>query len=551
MWETSSRACHRVTGVCFSCSLTGHMAKDCPKNGRSGRREIGTEEEISFRSHSDSSFWLCGFALKIWRHYLYGETCDIFTDHKSLKYIFTQKELNMMQRRWLELLKDYDTHIQYHLGKANVVADALSRKSGILANLQIEPEIIRDLERMDIKLYIREDAELWSMLQKAEEDEQTKFRMDNDGVMWFGSTKMYGDLKQHFWWNGMKHDIATFVGKCLICQQVVVDRLTKSAHFLPIRKDFLISRLADIFQQEIVRLHGTPAAIISDRDPQFAYNNSWHASIKAAPYELLYGRKCRAPICWNEVGERVIKGPELIEVTNKKVTVAKEKLKEARSRQKSYADRHRRELAFNPGDRVFLKVSPCKGVRRFRIKGKLSPQFIGPFEILDRVGEVSYRLALPSQLSHVHNVFHVSLLRGYKYHPLYVVSYPLDQIHKDLSLAEEAEKILDRPERVAYGCNLVDCTMTQTTSMKIDINADIALTDTKQKVTCIKDVENLQVRIKKLEEIFSCLRNRKLKQKEVILGTNDETSSKDGTSSNDEISLSEDLINYLFARDVE
>nr|GEU30106.1 retrotransposon protein, putative, Ty3-gypsy subclass [Tanacetum cinerariifolium] len=296
------------------------------------------------------------FALKIWRHYLYGETCDIFTDHKSLKYIFTQKQLNMRQRHWLELLKDYDTNIQYHHRKANLVADALSRKSGMLANLQIEPKIIRDLERMDIELCIHEDVELWVVLQKSEEDEQTKFWVDNDGVIWFGdrlcvpsdptlrevmllkahnspfsihlgSTKMYRDLKQHFWWNGMKQDVATFVRKSLICQQVkiehqrisgllqpfdipvwkwdeismdfvtglprtqkkndaiwlVVDRLTKSAHFLPIRKDFSISRLAYIFQYE------------------------------------------------NKVGERVIEGPELIEVTKEKVTVAKEKLKEARS----------------------------------------------------------------------------------------------------------------------------------------------------------------------------------------------------------------------------
>nr|GEY14715.1 putative nucleotidyltransferase, ribonuclease H [Tanacetum cinerariifolium] len=121
---------------------------------------------------------------------------------------------------------------------------------------------------------------------------------------------------------------------------------------------------------------------------KFAYNNSWHASIKAASYELLYGRKCRAPICWNEVGERVIDGPELIEVTNEKVTIAKEKLKEARSRQKSYANRHRRELAFNSRERVFLKVSLCR------------------------------------------------------------VSYPLDQIHEDLSLVEEPKKILDCQERV-------------------------------------------------------------------------------------------------------
>nr|GFD01387.1 putative nucleotidyltransferase, ribonuclease H [Tanacetum cinerariifolium] len=133
--------------------------------------------------------------------------------------------------------------------------------------------------------------------------------------------------------------------------------------------------------------------------------------------------KCRAPICWDQIGECVIEGPKIIEVTNEKVAVAKEKLKEVRTRQKSYADKHRRSLEFQPGDHVFLKVSPARGVRCFGIKSKLSPRFIGPFEILDRVGEVSYRLALPLQLSHVHNVFHVSLLRGYKYHPLHVISY--------------------------------------------------------------------------------------------------------------------------------
>nr|GFC40176.1 putative nucleotidyltransferase, ribonuclease H [Tanacetum cinerariifolium] len=145
----------------------------------------------------------------------------------------------------------------------------------------------------------------------------------------------------------MKGDVATFVARCLICQQtqrrqdaiwVVVDRLTKSAHFLPIRKDYSVSRLAEIFQQEIVRLHGNWDDYICV--VEFACNNSWHASIKCAPFEMLYGRKCRAPICWDQVGERVIEGPEMIEVTNAKVTVAKEKLKEARTRQKSYADEH-------------------------------------------------------------------------------------------------------------------------------------------------------------------------------------------------------------------
>ena len=163
---------------------------------------------------------------------------------------------------------------------------------------------------------------------------------------------------------------------------------------------------------------------------------------------MLYGRKCRAPIVWDQVGERVLDGPEMIAVTNEKVAIAREKLREARSRQKSYADKHRRSVEFQTGDHVFLKVSPARGVKRFGIKGKLSPRFIGPFEILDRVGEVSYRLALSPQLSHVHNVFHVSLLRGYKYHDLHVISYPLDQIREDLSYVEEPEAVLDRQERV-------------------------------------------------------------------------------------------------------
>ncbi|GKA05332.1 retrotransposon protein, putative, ty3-gypsy subclass [Tanacetum coccineum] len=167
---------------------------------------------------------------------------------------------------------------------------------------------------------------------------------------------------------------------------VVVDRLTKSAHFLPIRKDYPVSKLAEMFQQEIVRLHGNVV--------------------------LLF------------VGIR-------------------EKLKEAQTASKSYADRQSQSVRVPAGVKnVFLKVSPTRGVRRFGIKGKLSPRFIGPFEILDRVGEVSYRLALPPQLSHVHNVFHVSLLRGYKYHPLHVISYPFDQIREDLSYTEEPESIL-------------------------------------------------------------------------------------------------------------
>nr|GFC71543.1 retrotransposon protein, putative, Ty3-gypsy subclass [Tanacetum cinerariifolium] len=155
---------------------------------------------------------------------------------------------------------------------------------------------------------------------------------------------------------------------------VVVDRLTKSAHFLPIRKDYYVSRLAEIFHQEIVRLHGTPSAIVSDRDPRFA-SRFWKGLQKA------WGTRLKFSTAFHPQTDG--------QMTNAKVAVAKEKLKEARTRQKSYADKHRRSLEFQPGDHVFLKVSPAREVRLFGIKGKLSPRFIGPFEILDRVGEVS------------------------------------------------------------------------------------------------------------------------------------------------------------------
>nr|GEX32679.1 retrotransposon protein, putative, Ty3-gypsy subclass [Tanacetum cinerariifolium] len=267
-------------------------------------------------------------------------------------------------------------HDKYHPGKANVVAGALSKKSGMLANLQIELEIIKDLERMDIELCIRDQLCVHSdpTLREVVLSEAHSSLFSIHPV----STKMYGDLKQHFWWNGMKQDIATYVGRCLICQQVKIEHQRTSGLLQPldipvwkwdeISMDFTLEDMLRSCALEWTGNWDEYLCLV-----EFAYNNSWHASIKAAPYELLYGRKYRAPICWNEVGERVIEGPKLIEVTNEKVVVAMEKLKEARSRQKSYAGRHRRSLEFNPGDRVFLKVSPCRGVRRFGIKGKLSP----------------------------------------------------------------------------------------------------------------------------------------------------------------------------------
>ena len=143
---------------------------------------------------------------------------------------------------------------------------------------------------------------------------------------------------------------------------------------------------------------------------EFAYNNSYQASIEMAPYEALYGRKCKTLVCWDEVGEKRLIGLEIVQVTTDKINVIREKLKIARDRQKSYADNLRRNLEFKVGDRVFLRVSLWKGILRFGKRGKLSPRYIGPYEIVRKVGDVAYHLEFPPELANIHDTFHVSML---------------------------------------------------------------------------------------------------------------------------------------------
>jgi hypothetical protein len=299
-----------------------------------------------------------------------------------------------------------------------------------------------------------------------------------------GSTKMYQDLKTRYWWHGMKRDVAEYVALCDTCQRVkaehqrpagllqplripewkweeigmnfivglphtqsgydsiwvVVDRLTKVAHFIPVKMTYTGAILAELYMSRIVCLHGVPKRIVSDRGTQFtskfweklhesldtqlnfssayhpqtdgqtertnqiledmlracslkyekswdkslpyaefSYNNRYQASLKMSPFEALYGRPCRTPLFWNETGESQVFGPEVIRNAEQQVQVIRENLRVAQSRQKSYADNRRRDVTFEVGDFVYLKVSPMRGMRRFGVKGKLAPRYIGLF----------------------------------------------------------------------------------------------------------------------------------------------------------------------------
>ncbi|KAJ9562395.1 hypothetical protein OSB04_007555 [Centaurea solstitialis] len=426
------------------------------------------------------------FALKIWRHYLYGTKCTIFTDHKSLQHILDQKMLNLRQRRWVELLSDYDCEIKYNPGKANVVADALSRKERVKPT---RTRAMRMVVQTGLKRQIveaRKEALKADNLKKETLHELEKeFEEKSDGVRYFkdriwvpkvdqlralimdeahqskysihpGSDKMYKGLKEHYWWPGMKRDIATYVSKCLTCAKVkaehqkpsgllqqpeirewkweqvsmdfvtklpktkkghdtiwvIVDRLTKSAHFLPIKETYSIDKLAQLIQ--------------------------------CAPYEALFGRKSRSPLNWLEVGENRLFRPDVVQETTDKIKMVQEKLKVARDRQKSYADNRRKPLEFQVGDKVLLKVSPWKRLIRFGKKGKLSPRFVGPFKVVERIGPVAYRLDLPIELSSIHDTFHVSNLK--KCLSEETVVLPLDeiQINEQLRVSEKPIEILDR-----------------------------------------------------------------------------------------------------------
>jgi hypothetical protein len=546
------------------------------------------------------------YALKLWRHYLMGNHCYIYTDHKSLKYIFTQSDLNMRQRRWLELIKDYDLEVHYHPDKANVVADALSRKHCNYVTIDPNNETLcEEMRKLNLELVEHgnlhavsiesplheriaiaqlSDEEVQKIKKKLEERDPKYecFRRDDKGVVWFGqrlvvprdqglkkkildeahlskftihpgSTKMYRDLRENFWWSNMKGKIAEYVSGCDTCQRikashlktvgpmqplsipawkwdnismdfivrlpltprkhdsiwVIVDRLTKTAHFIPVHTIYSAERYAEIYIDLLVRLHGVPKTILSDRGTQFvarfwaqvheslatklihsssyhpqtdgqtervnqivedmlracvihfdkswdkclalaefAYNNSYQASLKMAPFEALYGRRCCTRLNWSQAGERTLFGPKLIQEAEEKVSVIRENLRAAQMRQKSYHDKAKAPREFEIGNYVYLKVSLTKGVQCFGVKGKLAPRYIGPYEVTEKFGTVAYRNRLPDRLSAVHDMFHVSQLKKCEQIlEAQIIEETNAEIEQDLSLAEYPMRVLDHKER--------------------------------------------------------------------------------------------------------
>jgi hypothetical protein len=181
---------------------------------------------------------------------------------------------------------------------------------------------------------------------------------------------------------------------------------------------------------------------------EFAYNNSYESSLKLAPFEALYGRRCRTPLNWSQPGEREIFGPDLVSEAERKVKMIRKSLEAAQAKQKSYHDKRRKPLQFEVGDFVYLKVSPTKGVQRFGIKGKLAPHYIGPYEIIEACGPVAYKLKLPPRMSAIHNVLHVSQLKKCVRLPTEVITEPDVEIEPDLSYQKHPSKVLDCKDRI-------------------------------------------------------------------------------------------------------
>ncbi|KAG7583880.1 Ribonuclease H-like superfamily [Arabidopsis suecica] len=388
------------------------------------------------------------FALKIWRSYLYGAKVQIFTDHKSLKYIFTQPELNLRQRRWMEFVADYDLDIAYHPGKANQVADALSRRRfdvkaeknqvdlvNMMGTLHLNA-LSKDLEPLGLGAADQADllmvnGRVCVPNEKGLKEEILKKAHQSKFSIHPGSNKMYRDLKRYYHWVGMKKDVAAWVAKCSTCQLVKAEHQVPSGlvQSLPmpewkwdhVTMDFVTGLPTGIKSKHnavwvvVDRLTKSAHFIaISETDGVEDIATSYQASIGMSLYEALYGRACRTPLCWTPVGERMLFGPKIMDETTEKMKFLKIKLKEAQNRQKSYADKHRKELEF---------------------------------QVIERVGAVAYKLKLPPKLDAFHKVFHVSQLRKcLSEHEERVEDVP-SELKENLTVEANPIQIVDRMEK--------------------------------------------------------------------------------------------------------
>ncbi|GKB40616.1 putative reverse transcriptase domain-containing protein [Tanacetum coccineum] len=410
------------------------------------------------------------FALKIWRHYLYGTKCTVLIDHKSLQHILDQKELNMRQRPEARKSENINTE---DLG-------------GMIK--KIEPRADETL-CLKNKSWLPCFGDLRALIMH--ESHKSKYSIH------LGSNKMYHDLKKLYWWPNIKADITTYVSKCLTCLKVkaehqklsgllvqpeipqwkwekitmdfitkppktssgydtiwvTVDRLTKPAHFLPMKETDTIERLTRLYLKEVVSRHGVPVSI-SNRDSRFTshfwqslqkvlgtcldMNMAYHPQTNGQSERTIQTLEDILRACVIDFGNDVqLTGPEIVHETTEKIVQIKTRIQAARDRQKSYADVRHKPLEFQVGDKVMLKISPWKWVIRFGKQGKLNPRYNGPFKVLAKVGTIAYRLEIPQQLSRVHRTFHVSNLKKCLSDESLVI--PLDEIHIDdkLHIVEE------------------------------------------------------------------------------------------------------------------
>ncbi|GKB12897.1 putative reverse transcriptase domain-containing protein [Tanacetum coccineum] len=357
--------------------------------------------------------------------------CTVFTDHKSLQHILDQKELNMRQRRWLELLSDYDCEILYHPGKANVVADALSRK-----------ERNKPLWCLSYDYWFESpQTNFGSSNRSTKTRELQQGRCMRTVIMHEyhkskysihpGSDKMYLDMKKLYWWPNIKVDIATYVRKCLTCVKVktehqrpsvIVDRLNKPAIFVQMRETDPMERLARMYLKEVVTAHRIPISIICDRDPRFA-SNFWRSLQKAL------GTNLDMSIAYH---------PQIDGQSERTIQTLEDMLRACVIDFGNGWFKHLPlvEFSYNNSYHASLKA--------VLFEGKLNPRYVGPFKVLEKVRSVAYKLELPQELSRVYSMFHVSNLKKcYADEPLAV---PLDGLHIDdkLHFIKEPVEIMDR-----------------------------------------------------------------------------------------------------------